>query len=520
MSKKSDDSIERIFRKAVTQYDTTFRESDWLKMEKLLEAEASRKALLRSKRLKGTAYTLTGLTVLFTAVYFLVFNNPTDSITKLNDSGPEVQATGDLRNNGNVIKENPSAGLLSPEASQDSTQTRVDSEKTKKSDGLPEKSNAGSTVDGKISLDKAGAHLQGSNRVLSAKEDEKQSSLYYDFSPEEEIKNRNQPTLEERNNLSERDEHPVTRSEGKETSRDELPLAPVNAPINNGNALAGQPNGSTTDTSKSAFVSSDSSSSRFSSQQTLQNQFHSSMQSGEIAITQSDTASVEKDNSEITGANDSVREVSSPIPETEKKNKQVSRFSVGVIFAPEFSTTRLSRYSRPGESLGLRIGYQFTNRFTVSTGVIRSAKKYKGDGNEYSPNPGYWKNRTNGIIPEKISGQCLVLEIPLDIQFDVIQAPKSRLFVSTGISSYLMLDQYYKYNFESPNPGADNDWETSDAETYWFSIGMISAGYERYLNRSLALGIEPYLKVSLAEIGWPNIKLFSTGAYVTLRYKF
>jgi hypothetical protein len=45
-------------------------------------------------------------------------------------------------------------------------------------------------------------------------------------------------------------------------------------------------------------------------------------------------------------------------------------------------------------------------------------------------------------------------------------------------------------------------------------------GYERYVHRSFAIGIEPYLKISLREIGWPNIKLFSGGAYVTLRYRF
>jgi hypothetical protein len=70
MSKKSDDSIERIFRQALTQYETTFKESDWLKMEHLLNEDLKRRAAIRSKRIKGTAFTLTGLTGLIIAVYF------------------------------------------------------------------------------------------------------------------------------------------------------------------------------------------------------------------------------------------------------------------------------------------------------------------------------------------------------------------------------------------------------------------------------------------------------------------
>ena len=124
------------------------------------------------------------------------------------------------------------------------------------------------------------------------------------------------------------------------------------------------------------------------------------------------------------------------------------------------------------------------------------------------------------MIAEEIDGKCLVYELPVGVQFDAIQTQKSRVFMSATMSSYFMINQEYDYTFESPNPGADTGWKSSGSETYWFSVGMVSAGYERYIRNSLAIGIEPYLKASLSEIGWPNIKLYSAGAYVTLRYRF
>src|SRR5688572_1537087 len=121
MSKKNDDSIERIFRKAVTQYEPTFLESDWLKMEKMLDEEASRRAAIRSKRIRGAAYTLTGLMGLFVAVYFLAFNNPSDSVERVSPLSPELRAEEDHRSNENEGKETSSSGLLSS-SDKDSTQ--------------------------------------------------------------------------------------------------------------------------------------------------------------------------------------------------------------------------------------------------------------------------------------------------------------------------------------------------------------------------------------------------------------
>jgi hypothetical protein len=35
----------------------------------------------------------------------------------------------------------------------------------------------------------------------------------------------------------------------------------------------------------------------------------------------------------------------------------------------------------------------------------------------------------------------------------------------------------------------------------------------------LAVGIEPYIKIPLRDIGWSNLKLFSVGASITVRYR-
>src|SRR5687768_2718191 len=80
MSKKSEDSLERFFRKAVKQYDTGFMESDWRKMEQMLDEEAMERAALRAKYLRRIMFSLAGLLLLSASVYFLAFDQETSSI--------------------------------------------------------------------------------------------------------------------------------------------------------------------------------------------------------------------------------------------------------------------------------------------------------------------------------------------------------------------------------------------------------------------------------------------------------
>ena len=509
MSKKSDDSIERIFRQALTQYDTTFQESDWVKMEKLLNEEANRRAAARSKRIKGTAYTLTGLTGLIIAVYFLAFRNPSGSIAELNNSVKEMQATGEVDKDGKMKRDNPPAGLLSetsPPNSQDDREGKDEAE-------LSNKILTEGASDQKDKSAKKGVIPPGEEGRDNGFEDRE-----------------NDPQLLTQGNAGTNNEQIEGRS--TETSGADLKAGAVVAAPATGSA--GQ-KGSGDGTSTAAGVSANNDDTKvgaigiisatvpaaINSATTEPNTPSSttSTSAEKVTVVASDTISNGEKNT-LTVRTDSL-ENAKTLPEEKQKVKPPYRWSIGIILAPEFSTTSLNEYSAPGGSFGVRLGYQVSNRLNIKTGLIRSTKKYEGDGYDYTPrNPLYWKNRTNGVVPEEIDAQCLVYELPVGVQFDAIQTQKSRVFLSAALSSYFMISQAYDYTFESPNPGADMGWRSQGSETYWFSVGMLSAGYERYVHRSFAIGIEPYLKFSFDEIGWPNIKLFSGGAYVTLRYRF
>ena len=104
------------------------------------------------------------------------------------------------------------------------------------------------------------------------------------------------------------------------------------------------------------------------------------------------------------------------------------------------------------------------------------------------------------------------------IQYTAIDNGKSRLNAGAGLSSYLMQTESYRYHFQQPNPGAKEGWDSRGSSRFFFNMLNFTIGYERQVAPGLLLGIEPYAKIPLEEIGWSNLRLFSTGASVTLRY--
>ena len=200
------------------------------------------------------------------------------------------------------------------------------------------------------------------------------------------------------------------------------------------------------------------------------------------------------------------------------KHVATPRLSLLLFYAPDFSGTSLGEYSAPGKAFGGLLHYHLLNRWSISAGVIKTQKQYTGNGEEYRPPTGYWKNNTNGIIPETIDGSCSILEFPLMVQYTLRNSGKNRWLVGAGVSSYLMESESYVYYFDQPNPGAKERWDSRGSSRFLFNMVNLSFGYERQVMPGLMLGLEPYVKIPVEEIGWTNLKLFSSGASITLRY--
>jgi hypothetical protein len=217
-----------------------------------------------------------------------------------------------------------------------------------------------------------------------------------------------------------------------------------------------------------------------------------------------------------------VKENNDQVKDTEQdKPLRYSRWSVSLAVAPDFSSTEFFDQASAGSAFGITVQYEFYKGLSLQTGALITNKKYWNMGDEYTNiRPGYWIAKTNGVIPERIDGGCHVVEIPLALRYTMLNRKSNLIHFSAGVSSYVMIYETYHFTFEDPNPTATRDYESSETRSYYLSMGSVSLSYERMIHPKLAIGIEPYMKIPFTEIGWAKLPLYTTGAYLTLRYRF
>jgi hypothetical protein len=470
MSKTNNDNIEDFFRKGLSQQESPFMEEDWKKMEKLLNAhDAGRAAAMLSNSAK-VLITSAIVLLLITSTLF-VLNNP-DRKTPAADKGLSTNQAA-LGPKALESKDgNPSAALIYPEDKKPQEKNEV-SEQTKGVEQVSAEQTSATKPKNNITLQKNGEvqmapdlHLKSVVRLSDNK-----NTLRTDHKNDTHI-NENSAGLNYADTRLD-----VTGSE-RTTS------------------LQGNPTDQERLTARESIITNTGNS-------------DNAISADKIKV---DSLITKTDLTEATKTEEKV-EKDKPL------DKVPSRWSVAMVMAPDYSSTEMRNFTSPGKSYGLLIGFNVTKRFSISSGLFRSSKLYTGYGNDYQPPEGYWQRKTNGIVPDEINGACEVWEIPLMLQYAVVQREKSRLYGSLGMTSYLITHEKYEYCFNNPNPGAASSWSTNKSTTYPFNVGYMAVGYEHKLTKHLSLGLEPFVKIPFRGMGWSHVNIYSTGAYLTARYR-
>ena len=193
-----------------------------------------------------------------------------------------------------------------------------------------------------------------------------------------------------------------------------------------------------------------------------------------------------------------------------------SRFSIGVKATPDLSTVGgLTNFQSPGYSFGFDIAYRINERLSVSTGAARSVVRYSAGEGGYDM-PGYL---TGGMVPDRMTGECILLDIPLSLRYDVLSFSGARIFATGSLSSYIMLNEAYKFGYENSYGGTvEQSYDNRTGTSHLMSNAGISIGYEHDLNSRFSVRIEPQLKIPLRQVGVTNVRLFSLGSFFSLSY--
>ncbi|HEX5026669.1 MAG TPA: porin family protein [Agriterribacter sp.] len=186
-------------------------------------------------------------------------------------------------------------------------------------------------------------------------------------------------------------------------------------------------------------------------------------------------------------------------------------FYVQALVAPDISTVKFQKVAGLGYSTGLLFGYRFNKNWQVETGAFWERKWYytKGEYFDKSKQP-----YLNNVDLYSVDGNCGMINIPLTVRYNINTGKNNDWFITAGMSSYLMTNEYYDYTYEHYGNVYTKGYSYKKNSQEWLTTVNISAGYERKLGKSFQLRIEPYFRIPVSGIGTGNLLLNSGGLYI------
>jgi hypothetical protein len=185
------------------------------------------------------------------------------------------------------------------------------------------------------------------------------------------------------------------------------------------------------------------------------------------------------------------------------------------MYATDKSSINFEASKGSGHSMALVLGYQFSKRFSIETGIHIEKKEYYTKGEHFD----------KSILPATgkilwIESENKLIEIPVSLKTDFLNNQKHQLFGSFGISSFLVNNESYEYEEEINGVIQSEYVEFTKNTSNLFATVNMSFGYEYKIKNKFRLRIEPYLNLPLSGIGKSKEPVLSKGIYFGLLYNF
>ena len=193
--------------------------------------------------------------------------------------------------------------------------------------------------------------------------------------------------------------------------------------------------------------------------------------------------------------------------------KQQRGIYFGFVAGPSFNQVKSQGLNKSGFDIGLLAGYQLNNKLSIESGLLFEKKYYFSDGKYFDMSKA-GTGMPAGMKVLSLEGSCAIFEIPLKLKFDFARNNHTRFFATTGISTYIITNEYNKYRTLISGTQQDVTGNYNNTSNYFAATIHISGGYQRKIGKLVSLRIEPFLQIPIRGLGIGSLPILSTGIHL------
>jgi hypothetical protein len=198
-------------------------------------------------------------------------------------------------------------------------------------------------------------------------------------------------------------------------------------------------------------------------------------------------------------------------PKVKLKSTFHTQYALTVLAAPDANGVGSFQQSKLGTNFGLTFSADVSKKFTITTGAMYSVKPYSAINGQYHI------DYQPAITPSAFTADCRMLDIPLNVGYQIYNKHQNKISLGTGLSSYIMLHESYTFNY-ADSYASPTHFTVPNSNKYFFGVANFNATYEHRLNSKASIMLQPYLKLPLTNIGYSQVRLQTTGVAVGLHW--
>lgn len=178
---------------------------------------------------------------------------------------------------------------------------------------------------------------------------------------------------------------------------------------------------------------------------------------------------------------------------------------LSAMAAPDISSTSASKSSKVSSDLGMVASYAVLNKVSISSGAIYS-KKYYNYGSTYNSGQQDWQ----------VNADCNVLDVPLNVNYKLLDKKQLSVSMTAGVSSYFMLKEKYDNITGTGATQVTTTQVIDNQNQHIFGVANLGMSFNHQITQSVSIGVQPFAKLPLTGIGEHDANLKSVGMFFSL----